>query len=208
MFNAAYEAGLGITARTNHALYIDHYPLGRDATVNYPDIDLRFVNDTPRWLLLRTFVGPSSLTVDLYGKPVHRRIESEAAPLVATGPTPVQRVQDPTLFVGEEVTEEVGSPPRSTSVRRRVYGARGKLLHDDTWSSYYRGEPTVIRVGTKPRPVPKPKPKPQPRPTPAETASKPAPQARRPSREPVEPQRAKPVQPPPAPPTPPVTALP
>ena len=46
VFNAAYEAGLRITARTNHALYISHYPLGRDATVNYPDTDLKFVNDT------------------------------------------------------------------------------------------------------------------------------------------------------------------
>ena len=64
VFNAAYEAGLPITARTNHALYISHYPLGRDATVDYPDIDLKFVNDTGHWLLLRTFVGSSSLTVD------------------------------------------------------------------------------------------------------------------------------------------------
>ena len=43
VFNAAYEAGLPITARTNHALYISHYPLGRDATVNYPDLDMRFI---------------------------------------------------------------------------------------------------------------------------------------------------------------------
>ena len=57
VFNAAYEAGLPITARTNHALYISHYPLGRDATVDYPDVDLKFVNDTGHWLLLRTFVG-------------------------------------------------------------------------------------------------------------------------------------------------------
>ena len=47
VFNAAYEAGLPITSRTNHALYISHYPLGRDATVDYPNIDLKFVNDTP-----------------------------------------------------------------------------------------------------------------------------------------------------------------
>ena len=63
VFNAAYEAGLKITERTNHALYISHYPQGRDATVNYPDVDLKFVNDTGQWLLLRTWVGPSSLTV-------------------------------------------------------------------------------------------------------------------------------------------------
>src|SRR5476649_1880257 len=77
VFNAAYEAGLPITARTNHALYISHYPLGRDATVNYPDIDLKFVNNTSHWLLLRTFVGSSSLTVALYGTPQHRRVETD-----------------------------------------------------------------------------------------------------------------------------------
>ena len=63
VFNAAYDAGLPITARTNHALYISHYPLGRDATVNYPDTDLKFVNDTGHWLLVRTYVGTYSLTV-------------------------------------------------------------------------------------------------------------------------------------------------
>ena len=68
-FNAAYDAGLSITERTNHALYISHYPLGRDATVNYPDTDLKFENDTGHWLWLRTFVGSSSLTVALYGTP-------------------------------------------------------------------------------------------------------------------------------------------
>ena len=76
VFNAAFEAGLSIEKRTNHALYISHYPLGRDATVNYPDLDLVFTNDTDHWLLLRTFVGAGSLTVNLYGTPQHRRVET------------------------------------------------------------------------------------------------------------------------------------
>ena len=33
--------GCGSPPRTNHSLYISHYPLGRDATVNYPDTDLQ-----------------------------------------------------------------------------------------------------------------------------------------------------------------------
>jgi vancomycin resistance protein YoaR len=152
VFNAAYEAGLPILARTNHALYIDHYPQGRDATVNYPDIDLRFVNDTGNWLLLRTWVGSSSLTVALYGTPVHRRVVSETKPLVVTGPPPVKRMRDPSLFADQRVVEETGEPARSTSVRRRVYDENGKLLHDAVFYSSYRGEHTVIRVGTKPRP--------------------------------------------------------
>ena len=159
-FNAAYEAGLEITARTNHALYISHYPLGRDATVNYPDTDLRFVNDTDHWLLLRTFVGAYSLTVSLYGTSPHRKVDSIVAPLVTTGPAPVKKVDDPTLFVGEKVLVNSGSPSLATHVERKVYDANGKLLYDNTWYSSYRGDYKIISVGTKPKPAVKKKPKP------------------------------------------------
>ena len=158
VFNAAYEAGLQIDQRTNHALYISHYPTGRDATVNYPDLDLKFTNDTRHWLLLRTFVGSGSLTVNLYGTPQSRRVESATGDLVVTGPVPVKRIDDPSMFKGEREVDLVGSPPRRTSVQRKVYLENGTLLHDNTWVSSYVGEPTVIRVGTKPKPKKKPEP--------------------------------------------------
>src|SRR5207244_2973877 len=110
VFNAAYDAGLKITERTNHALYISHYPLGRDATVDYPSVDLRFVNDTGHWLLLRTFVGSSSLVVSLYGTPTHRRVVTETAPLEAVGAPPVQPVPDPTPAAGQTVVQQSGEP--------------------------------------------------------------------------------------------------
>jgi vancomycin resistance protein YoaR len=155
VFNAAYETGLPIESRTNHALYISHYPLGRDATVNYPDIDLRFRNDTGRWLLLRTWVGSSSLTVALYGSPLERRVESVTSPLVAVAGPRVQRIRDPKLLKGKTVVEESGQPARTTSVTRRVYDQAGALLFETSWRSSYRSEPRVLRVGTKPKPKPK-----------------------------------------------------
>ena len=157
VFNAAYEGGLPITARTNHALYISHYPLGRDATVDYPDVDLKFVNDTHHWLLLRTFVGPSSLSVVLYGTPQHRRVVSIAAPLRVVAPPPVQKTVDPTLKPGQTVVDDPGVPAQATSVERKVYSQSGKLLSDQTWYSSYRAEPKIVRVGPK-----KPKNKPLP----------------------------------------------
>jgi len=165
VFNAAYEAGLPITARTNHALYISHYPLGRDATVNYPDVDLKFVNDTGHWLLLRTFVGSSSLTVGLYGTPVNRKIETTTAPLRAVAAPPVQKTIDATLKPGTVAVDDYGVPAQATSVERKVYSADGKLLSDQSWYSSYRAEPKVIRVGPK-----KPKKKPAVT-TPTETAT-------------------------------------
>ena len=149
VFNAAYEAGLPITARTNHALYISHYPLGRDATVNYPDVDLKFVNNTDHWLLLRTFVGSSSLVVTLYGTPVNRRVESIAQPLRYVSAPPVEKTVDATLKPGQVVVDDPGVPAQATSVERKVYAADGKLLSDATWYSSYRAEPKIVRVGPK-----------------------------------------------------------
>jgi vancomycin resistance protein YoaR len=153
VFNAAFEAGLSIEERTNHALYISHYPTGRDATVNYPDTDLRFTNDTGHWLWLRAFVGASELTVVLYGSPVDRRVEIERTPLEVVGPPKVERILDPTLDKGTRIVEDLGEPARSVSVRRIVYDADGNVLYDTVWFSSYVSEPRIVRIGTKPPPV-------------------------------------------------------
>ena len=47
VFNAAFEAGLPIIERHNHSFYIDHYPIGRDATVAWGGHDLR-LRERPR----------------------------------------------------------------------------------------------------------------------------------------------------------------
>jgi vancomycin resistance protein YoaR len=158
VFNAAFEAGLSIEERTNHALFISHYPTGRDATVDYPSLDLKFKNDTGHWLWIRTFVGSSSLTVNLYGTPVDRRVEFETSPLEVTGPIPVEKVDDPDLYVGEKFVEDSGEPSRSVSVRRIVYDKNGKVLYDTTWNSRYVAEPKIVHIGTKERPVETPPP--------------------------------------------------
>jgi vancomycin resistance protein YoaR len=160
VFNAAFEAGLDITERVNHALYISHYPLGRDATVDYPDVDLKFVNDTGHWLVLRTFVSSSSLTVGLYGTPVHRRVTSSTTPLVTTSAPPVQTSVDSSLAPGQVVVDDPGTPAQSTSVTRLVYKPNGKLLYRNTWYSSYSATPEIERVGPPAQPKPKPKPKP------------------------------------------------
>ena len=149
VFNAAFESGLPIKERVNHALYISHYPLGRDATVNWPSPDLKFQNDTGHWLLIRTFSSYSTLLVALYGTPQNRKVVSEAAPLHISGPPPVKKILDPDLPVGKKVVDDYGESSSSTHVRRRVYSADGKLLYDDTWYSTYRSSPKVVRVGTK-----------------------------------------------------------
>ena len=158
-FNAAWEAGLKIAERAPHSLYISRYQTGRDATVNYPDLDLKFVNDTPKWIFVAGAAGDSGITVSLYGGGPERRVESGEGMLRETGPAPIRRVHDPELLKGRSRVEEEGSPSRATSVTRTVYDEEGNVLHDETWNTSYRGEYRIIRVGTKlpPKPVDKPK---------------------------------------------------
>ena len=72
LFNDAFELGLPILARTNHNLYISHYPLGRDATVSWGGPDLVFRNDLKRGLLIKSSYTDQTLTFTFYGSPGRR----------------------------------------------------------------------------------------------------------------------------------------
>jgi len=61
-YNAAFFAGLEDVDHTPHSFYIDRYPLGREATVAWPTVDMKFRNDTPYGVLIRAWVVPGDAT--------------------------------------------------------------------------------------------------------------------------------------------------
>lgn len=66
LFNAAYFAGLDIPEYQAHSEYFSRYPYGREATMGYPQPDLKITNNTPYGILIWTSYTDSSLTVTLY----------------------------------------------------------------------------------------------------------------------------------------------
>jgi vancomycin resistance protein YoaR len=152
VFNAAWEAGIKIAERTAHALYISRYPTGRDATVNYPDVDLKLRNDTGRWIVIKASYDESGILVRLLGGGAERRVESIDGPLEVTGQPRTERIPDPSMFVGQRLIVDYGEPSRAVTVERIVYRG-GEVLYDETWTTSYRYEKKIVRVGTKPRPV-------------------------------------------------------
>ena len=184
VFNAAWEAGLGITERNPHSLYISRYQLGRDATVYWPSLDLKFVNDTERWVLVKGTPEWDGIRVSIYGGE-ERRVESSPGTMEVTGPVPVERVEDPKLARGKTVVEASGTAPSRTSVTRTVYAADGSVLREETWNTSYKGETRIVRVGTKEKPPSKTQPK-TPK-TPNSPPSEPAPPSGDSSRPPADP---------------------
>jgi vancomycin resistance protein YoaR len=168
VFNAAWEAGLPITDRTAHALYISRYEAGRDATVNFPDIDLKFENDTEDWIVMQAYGTDAGIAVALLGVPDGRRVVTVPGPLEEVAPPKVKRIPDDGLFVGERVIEDFGEPARAITIRRIVY-QDDEVLFEESWYTHYRYEPRIIHVGTIPVPEPEPVPEPVPtEPTPTE----------------------------------------
>ncbi|WP_162260288.1 VanW family protein [Nocardioides sp. Root190] len=61
-FNAMFFAGLKDIQHKPHSFYIDRYPVGREATVAWPTVDLRFENDSEYGVLVRAWVEPSNFS--------------------------------------------------------------------------------------------------------------------------------------------------
>ncbi|CAI9409554.1 VanW family protein [Nocardioides sp. T2.26MG-1] len=59
-FNAMFFAGLKDIEHKPHSFYIDRYPVGREATVAWGAVDLRFQNDTPYGVLIHATVQPAT----------------------------------------------------------------------------------------------------------------------------------------------------
>ncbi len=75
-FNAMFFAGLEDIEHKPHSFFIDRYPEGREATVAWPSLDLRFRNDTDHGILIHSTVEPSTystqgvVTVQMYSTKV------------------------------------------------------------------------------------------------------------------------------------------
>jgi vancomycin resistance protein YoaR len=86
-YNAGFFGGYKDITHQPHTIYIDRYPAGREATVNYGAIDLQFQDDTTHGILIRTYYSDTSITVTLYGDNDGRAVREENRTL--TNPVPV-----------------------------------------------------------------------------------------------------------------------
>lgn len=150
LFNAAFFAGLPITERQNHLLYIDHYPMGRDAAVSWGYPDLKFRNDTDHWLLIKSHASNSSVTFVIYGTPDGRKVTYKTSDWYDLVKQTEKRQQSAELLVGETKVKDYGQDGRSCTVTRTVT-RNGETLRKDSFPSIYPMVPKLILEGTKPK---------------------------------------------------------
>lgn len=68
LMNAAWEAGLDISFRP-HTIYFPRYPMCREATIVWGQLDMVTVNNSPYEIIVAASASESSVTVSFYGAP-------------------------------------------------------------------------------------------------------------------------------------------
>jgi vancomycin resistance protein YoaR len=151
LFNAVFFAGLPVVERHAHSLYIDHYPIGRDATVAWGGPDFKFKNDTGRPLMIRSWTSNGVLTVVVVGK-TGRTVSFTTSSFYdvrapRTSKDHPRVIYDSDLSAGI-VRWEKGWAGRSVKVVRTVRQG-GAILFTDTFVSVYQPADWIKRIGTR-----------------------------------------------------------
>jgi vancomycin resistance protein YoaR len=148
LFNAVFFAGLEVTERKNHSIYISHYPKGRDATVSANGPNLRFKNDTQKYIWIRGTSNGIKTTFTIYGTSEGRKVAYTTSDFYNGVSRTEVTVVNPSLGPGTTLVKLSGQSGMQCKVVRTVTAADGTVIHKDTFISTYPMIPRQIEVGS------------------------------------------------------------
>lgn len=198
LYNSVLMANLGIEERHNHSFITSYVEAGKDATVAYGSLDFKFKNTRKYPIKIEAYIKSGIATVSIYGLKEEQEYTVKVVSTVTQNiPCAVERIEDPTLPAGTEVTVTKGTNGYKSVTYKYVYDKSGTIISKTQLSADTYGTiKKTIKVGTKATantsttPVPEPTPSEIPTPTipPTETPtpSPTAPETPEPSQVPEE----------------------
>lgn len=132
LFNAAFFAGFDLDEHRAHSRYISRYPEGRESTLDYSSIDLKFTNNTDKPVVLDMYLAGGEVHARVLGvKTVD--VEADASSRYAfTSPTTVQGT-------GASCTPQSPREGWSIKIFRTIKDAQsGEVKKKDSFVTVYR----------------------------------------------------------------------
>lgn len=151
LYNVLLLADLPVTERHNHALAVSYVPLGQDATVAYPTLDLKFQN-TQGYLLIKTQLAKDTLTISLYGQPRPDRQISISQNIESVIPFTTQYQPNPDLAPGQSKVIQAGQPGYIVETWRTVTSDDQTIRKESLGPSRYQSLPRIIQKSETPSP--------------------------------------------------------
>ena len=147
VWTAAFFAGMERTDTRAHSLYISRYQPGLEATVAWGIFDMKFTNDSPNAVLIKTKMTNSSMKVTFWGTREYDAIEAEFGERV--------NLKKPKKVV---VTSKKCSPQAGiegfTITVDRVFIKDGEEVKREPITTVYNAGPNVVCKKKKPKPDP------------------------------------------------------
>lgn len=154
MFRAAFFAGFPITERWEHAYRVGYYepPVGLDAAVFVPSADMKFVNDTPNYILIEPVIDEKNLklTFNFYGTKPNGREVKMTDPVVSNivPHPPTKYIDDATLPRGTTKQIDFSVDGEDVTLYREIY-QNGQLVTREKFFSHYDPWQAVFLRGTR-----------------------------------------------------------
>jgi vancomycin resistance protein YoaR len=147
LFGAAFFAGIDIVKTSNHSRPSAYTPLGFDATVVWPDTDLKLKNPYDFPVVVRYVVANGEAKVEVLGKerPWDKVVFERA--VLEENPFPTEERLDEEMPLDQTITDQEGFPGYKLERFRRFYKG-GKLVKSNKWTINYKPVTEYIRRGT------------------------------------------------------------
>ncbi|MEU9029754.1 VanW family protein [Streptomyces sp. NPDC048383] len=136
VFNAMFFAGVKPVEHGAHSFYIERYPEGREATVAWGSLDLRFANDSGKALYIQAEATDSSVTITFFGTKKYDEVKAEKGPRT--------NVKPPATRTGTGPKCEPQSPLEGFDVAvDRIFVKGGQEVKRETLKTRYTPRDTV-----------------------------------------------------------------
>ena len=146
-FNAAFFSGVQLDQWRAHSWYISRYPMGREATLSFPHLDVKFTNTTDGAVLVKTDHTSTSVTVSLYGQPVAESVSATHGEPTDNRSYSTETRTTSDLPQGEERVLQSGADGFSVRVIRTVRRTNGSV-DEQTINTVYQPQTRIIERGT------------------------------------------------------------
>ncbi|MFH9011024.1 VanW family protein [Streptomyces sp. NPDC017943] len=137
LYNALFFAGVKPVEHGAHSFYIERYPEGREATVAWGSLDLRFTNDSGKALYIQAESTDTSVTVNFLGTRKYDEITSVTGPRTA--------VKKPGKHVSHDKECVPQTPLEGFDVTvERVFHDGGREVRREPYRTHYTPRDEIV----------------------------------------------------------------
>lgn len=137
VYNAVFFSGAPFVEHGAHSFYIERYPEGREATVAWGTLDLRWRNDSGHPLTIRAASTDTSVTITLVGTPQYDAIRATQGPRTNVVPPAKREATGPDC--------EAQTPLEGFDVAvDRVFVRQGREVKRETFRTHYTPRDEVV----------------------------------------------------------------